>query len=113
MDSTFADMTYVEADGTEKAIMLSQILPTRRGFRFAGFYVINGARKTLITDETVFNYNLPTFVDDQGQAFVLYASWEYVENSLALSIKDEELDAKSYTGLLQKVKIQYIYIVNC
>lgn len=112
MDSTFADMTYVEADGTEKAIMLSQILPTRRGFRFAGFYVINGTRKTLITDETVFNYNLPTFVDDQGQAFVLYASWEYVENSLALSIKDEELDAKSYTGLLQKVNLSEYFEVG-
>lgn len=84
-----------------QTIKLSQILPKREGFEFDGFYIIQGAKKYKVTDGTLFNSSLPSFVDSQN-ALILYAAWTY-KNGVSLEVKNDTLEQRVYTAQAQTI----------
>lgn len=90
------DITY-----NTPLFMLADIVPTRTGFTFDGFYTMSssGIKSDyyLVDENTYFNSSLHNFNDVENEiAVTLYATWQYV-GEIDLTVNDNT-KTYSYTG---------------
>ena len=99
-NSTFGNL-YESSD----LIKIEDIIPKRVGFEFDGFYIIKGTQRVKVSNSTLFNQYLLSFVDTTSQESVtLCAYWNFVPSSLNITLNDNSL-SKEYNGQLQTIKI--------
>lgn len=101
--STFENLFIGEDEGTK--FKLSELVPVREGYSFAGIYAVSGSRRELITDATVFTTNILSCSQTMTEDIVLtiYASWVFDTTYLSLNLTSNSLPDLTYNAGQQTV----------
>ena len=87
-------------DNEAQKIKISELVPEREGYTFAGIFAVGQSRREAITDSSVFSTNVLSCSQTMSEDIVLtlYVSWIFDISYLSLELEDNTLPSLTYNG---------------
>ena len=111
-ESTFAEM-FLDSN-EENLFALSELVPTRLGYVFEGFYAVSGNIRQQILDDTIFSTNILSSSQTMTEDIVLtiYAGWTFDANFVSLNINSNVLPALTYNAGVQNIYLAQYFALG-